>query len=105
MPSQADQAFSEMRKVLEEAGRQEQKQKSVPPSTNIVFLGVTFDLFSLTLSVHEWLLAESVSRKEVQHIEGKLQFLANCVRHGSVSQSDSCQLFARVRTACGMARI
>ena len=55
-------------------------------------LGVTFDSVSLTLSVpqdrvqetitalDEWLLAERVSRKEVQHIEGKLQFLANCVR-------------------------
>ena len=94
VPSQADQAYSEMGKVLEEAGLQEQKQKSVPPSTNIVFLGVMFDSVSLTLSVpqdrvqetiaalDEWLLSESVSRKEVQHIVGKLQFLANCVRPG-----------------------
>ena len=94
VPSQADQAYREMGKVLEEAGLQEQKQKSVPPSTNIVFLGVTFDSVSLTLSVpqdrvqetiaalDEWLLSENVSRKEVQHIVGKLQFLANCVRPG-----------------------
>ena len=92
--SQADQAYSEMGKLFEEAGLQEQKQKSVPPSTNIVFLGVTFDSTSLTLSVphdrvhetiaalDEWLLAERMSRKEVQHIVGKLQFLANCVRLG-----------------------
>ena len=92
--SQADQAYREMGKVLEEAGLQEQKQKYVPPSTNIVFLGVTFDSISLTLSVpqdrvhetiaalDEWLLAERLSRKEVQHIVGKLQFLAYCVRPG-----------------------
>ena len=39
VPSQADQAYSEMGKVLEEAGLQEQKQKSVLPSTNIVSWG------------------------------------------------------------------
>ena len=93
VPSQADQAYSEIGKVLEEAGLQEQKQQSVPPSTNIVFLEVTFDSVSLALSVpydrvqetttalDEWLLAKRV-RKEVQHIVGKLQFLDNCVRPG-----------------------
>ena len=60
----------------------------------MVFLGIQFDTMNLTLSVpiqrvqetftllDQWLNANEMSRKEIQSVVGKLQFLANCVRPG-----------------------
>jgi hypothetical protein len=62
----------------------------------MVFLGILFDTVELTLSVTEerlveirelllrWLTKESATKKEVQQLVGKLNFVAKCVRPGRI---------------------
>ena len=94
VPEVANQAFETMGDVLADAGLDEAVPKAENPHHDRVFLGVRFNTINLTLSVpmakvqetmellDMWLKRESMSRREIQSVVGKLQFLANCVRPG-----------------------
>ena len=71
-------------------------EKSVPPTTVIEFLGITFDLIRFLLILPQekldcivdelqiWENREWASRKQLQSLAGKLQFTSLCVRLGRV---------------------
>lgn len=83
-------------KVLENSGAREKKAKRWPSNTRTPFKGIMFDTVKLTLEVtperlieisedlEKWLKMQVMSRQELQHIIGKLNFLVSCVRQGRV---------------------
>ena len=72
------------------------KEKLVPPTTRLEFLGITFDSEKMTMEISSekladiqqelqvWLYRTNATRKEVESLIGKLQFLAKCIRAGRV---------------------
>jgi len=90
----AQEAFDELRKLLIACGLEESMVKACAPSTCMVFLGILLDTVNLTLSVTSdrlteilellqvWQSKASATKKEVQTLVGKLNFVATCVRPG-----------------------
>ena len=88
--------FRELGGVLGSCGLQESVRKALPPATRMEFLGVMFDTNTLTLEISEdrlqeivgeikeWLKKSTASRREVQVILGRLNFVASCVRPGRI---------------------
>ena len=82
--------------ILEQIRVENSLEKMVPPTARIEFLGVTVDSQKMTLEVSEdkleetskelstWLYKQMASRREVESLLGKLQFLAKCVRPGRI---------------------
>ena len=91
-PDKALKSFHELGKILEFCGLEEALEKSCPPSTRMIFIGVLFDTESLTLLVtherlHEintlvnsWLQYETATLKQLQSLIAKLNFVAHCVK-------------------------
>lgn len=89
-------AFLALGQLLQELGLEESPSKASAPSTVMSFLGVQFDTVARTLSVtrerleeildllSHWLGKVTATRKEVQSLLGKLNFVASCVRPGRV---------------------
>ena len=83
-------------RLLESLGVQESLSKAVAPSPVIEFLGVGFDAVAGTMFVTEgcqqellqeldtWRGKSVFSRKELESLIGKLQFITSCVRPGRV---------------------
>ena len=71
-------------------------EKRVPPTTRLEFLGIIFDLVKMTMEISDqkmeditaevkgWLLKASATRREVESLIGKLQFLAKCIKAGRI---------------------
>ena len=91
-PDKALKSFHELGKILEFCGLEEALEKSCPPSTRMIYIGVLFDTESLTLLVtherlHEintlvnsWLQYATATLKQLQSLIGKLNFVAHCVK-------------------------
>jgi hypothetical protein len=89
-------AYEELKILLDHCGIEEATDKACSPDTRMVFLGITLDTVKMTLEiprekvleilslVDEWVIKESVCRKEVESMVGKLTFLSTCVRPGKV---------------------
>ena len=72
------------------------KEKVIPPTTRLEFLGITFDSETMTMEIsHDkmaeiqselgrWLYRTTASRREVESLIGKLQFMAKCIKAGRV---------------------
>ena len=87
-------AFEDIRKIIQNAGFKEAIHKAEPPSTTMTFLGVLFDTNNMTMEVTPGRLAEIASllehwktrkkckKRELQSLIGKLQFVAKCVPPG-----------------------
>ena len=70
--------------------------KVVPPTTKLEFLGIMFNSATLTMEVtpdrlneikeelKTWLTRTSATRKEVESLIGKLQFMSKCVKAGRI---------------------
>ena len=90
------QAFTALTTLLQELRVEPSKDKIVPPTTRLEFLGITFDSKKMTIEIsdeklkeiqtelHTWLFKTTARRKEVKSLVGKLQFMAKCVRSGRV---------------------
>ena len=90
------QAYQAPSSLLSQLRVEISKEKLVPPTTKLEFLGITFDSNTMTMEVSEdklrditselstWLTRTSATRKEVESVVGKLQFLAKYVRAGRV---------------------
>ena len=90
----AQEAFDHLGTVLGKMGLEESTSKACAPSSFMTFLGVQFDTINMTLSVTqerieeamallaEWEQKSTVTKKEVQSIVGKLNFMDACVRPG-----------------------
>ena len=74
----------------------ESKQKAVPPTTCMEFLGNTLDSNKVTIEVSEkrlndllheideWFKFQFVTRKQLESMIGKLSFITNCVKAARV---------------------
>lgn len=89
-------AYECLKMLLGNSGFVENVSKRCPPSTRMVFLGVLFDTEKLTLEVTPERLAEiltllgkwsgirQASRKQIESLLGKLNFVASCVRSSRI---------------------
>ena len=83
-------------RLLKNLGVQEAEEKSVPPTTRMDFLGNTLDTERMTIEVSstrkteliqelkEWRDRKSATKKQIQSIIGKLNFVTNCVKAGRI---------------------
>ena len=90
------QAYTALTQLLEALGVETSENKIVPPTTQLEFLGITFDTETMTIEISEekledikeelatWLYRTKARRKEVESLVGKLQFMAKCVRAGRI---------------------
>ena len=70
--------------------------KVVPPTTRIEFLGVTLDATTMTMEIPQekieevlgiintWLYCTAATRREMESLIGKLQFMGKCIKPGRV---------------------
>ena len=89
-------AYEALMALLKELRVDTSKEKVVPPTTWLEFLGVTFDSQTMTLEIsaqkmndimaeiNTWLLRGSAHRREVESLIGKLQFMAKCIKAGRI---------------------
>ena len=96
IPSLAQQAYDSLGATLDDLGVVESIQKAVPPSSILTFIGVQFNSNKLTMEVtpdrlHEiksiladWSLKKTASKRDLQSLIGKLQYVAKCVRAGRI---------------------
>ena len=94
--SKAWDSYTMLRKLLHEIGVKEAEHKSVEPCTRLTFLGVTFDTIKMTMEVSDdrlielreelskWKHRSLFTRKNLESLIGKLQFVTNCVRGSRV---------------------
>ena len=92
----AEEAFEELRQLLVQIGLKEAVEKTVPPCTVMVFLGIEVNSITLTLSIpldkwneiqgllKTWIGKKSTNLKEVQQLAGLLNFACCCVKSGRV---------------------
>ena len=90
------QAYNALTQLLESLRVETSKEKIVPPTTRLEFLGITFDSETMTMEISKtkleeikqelqtWLLRTLATRREVESLVGKLQFVAKCVRAGHI---------------------
>ena len=96
-PQKADKAFETLSRLLENLNIDESNEKACKP--NMVFLGTLFDTIDMTISVPEekkyeimnllpiWMHKQTISKKQLQSIIGKLQYIAHCGRSGRIFTS------------------
>jgi hypothetical protein len=94
--SVADTAYNTLSNLLKDLGVEEAVEKSHPPSKTMEFLGVQFSVTDMTMSVTQdriqeiislvdnWLFKRKATKRELQSLIGKLQFVAKCVRAGRI---------------------
>ena len=85
-------SYTTMGNLLRDLGVGESYDKAVPPTTCIEFLGVWYDFINMTISVTAERMSEFVellshwhegmwfTRKQLESLIGKMQFVSNCVR-------------------------
>ena len=89
-------AYNALTKTLQELGVETSENKIVPPTTRLEFLGITFDSDRMVMEISEeklteikqeldsWLYKTTATRRAVESLIGKLQFMAKCVKAGRV---------------------
>ena len=89
-------SYNLMGKIMTSVGAEEAKDKAVPPTTRLEFLGNTVDTVKMTLEVSDerkqelllilkqWSNKKQYSKKQLQSLIGKLSFVTNCVRPGRI---------------------
>ena len=89
-------AFDELGRTFVDLGVMESVDKKTPPNTIMLFIGVWFNSWKLTMEVDpaklqrlekelpSWLSRQKASRKEVESLVGFLGFVAKCVRPARV---------------------
>ena len=92
-------SFNTLRNLLRDLGASEACEKAVLPTHVLEFLGVLFDLLNMTISVSpqrlrelkaelgRWRRKNRYTRKQLESLLGKLQFVSNCVRPGRLMVS------------------
>ena len=90
------QAYEFLTKLLNELWIDTSPEKLVPPTSRIEFLGVTLDSQMLTMEIPQdkiedtkqeldtWLYKTKATRKEIESLVGKLQFMGKCIKPGRI---------------------
>ena len=70
------------------------ERKSIPPNTQVEWVGTSFDSTDMTIGItqarksellvelNKWRFKKYTTRRELESLVGKLQFVSNCVRPG-----------------------
>ena len=89
-------AHSSLLNTLEGIGLQRSPKKSVPPTQVIEFIGNLFDAKNDTIGVtdsrraqlhvelNRWRFKPTATRRQLESLVGKLQFVANCLKPGRI---------------------
>ena len=89
-------SYYSLGKLLNDIGAIEAPKKVSPPDTQVVCLGMLVDTLAMTLSMiperlvelrkilEKWHTKTETTRKELESLIGKLQFVAMCVRQGHI---------------------
>ena len=89
-------AFSDLERLFTDLGLQSSPSKDCPPSTRMVFLGLTYDTVTLTIAVppdklqdtadliRAWLAAPRSTKSDLQSLIGKLSYLCACISPGRI---------------------
>ncbi|WAR06634.1 hypothetical protein MAR_022003, partial [Mya arenaria] len=89
-PTEAFYAYNTLGVLLEKCGLEESQKKSCPPSEEMTFLSVLFNSKDLTITITVerlkdikllfkcWIVKDYASRREVQVLLGKLNFIGAC---------------------------
>ena len=89
-------AYNALTRLLDTLNVETSKDKIVPPTTRLEFLGITFDSEKMTMEISmekiketkdeigKWLTKSAARRREAESLIGKLQFIAKCVRSGRI---------------------
>ena len=89
-------SYHMLEKILKDIGATESKAKATPPSTRMEFLRTIVDTENMTLEVSQqrmqqlqdelqcWNKWSTASKKQLQSLIGKLNFVTNCVRASRV---------------------
>jgi hypothetical protein len=106
---QASQAYEALGNLLDKLGVKEAVDKACTPSKSMEFLGVLFDVSTMTMSVtpdrlveivtliDQWLNKKKATKCQLQSLIGKLQFVAKCVRAGRVFISRLLQILPTLK--------
>ena len=86
-PEKAEEAFNRLRQILVKFGLQEACEKTVPPCTIMVFLGIQ-KWIEICSELQKWAVKTTASLKEVQRLAGLLNFACRCIRSGRVPVKD-----------------
>ncbi|CAC5409964.1 unnamed protein product [Mytilus coruscus] len=96
IPSSNDDAYAKLGLILQKCGVEESIEKACPPSTKMIFIGILFDSENMTISidtqrlseilqlVSNWLCSTDCTKREVQSLLGKLNFVSQCVCSGRI---------------------
>jgi hypothetical protein len=96
LPKDAYKAYNTLGVILSDLGVEEAQEKSCPPSPVMEFLGVEFHVPSMSMRVtpervqeilclvESWLQKKKASKRELQSLIGKLQFVSKCIRPGRI---------------------
>ena len=108
-PDIADQAYINLAELLASLGLEEAPDKAIPPTTQMVFVGILCDSVKMTLEVtperltdisaelDQWLDKRKATKRQIQSLVGKLNFVAKCVRPGRIFLSRILQALCGLR--------
>ena len=89
-------AYWALTRLLQDLKVETSKEKVVPPTTRLEFLGITFDSETMTMEIShdkmaeiqselgQWLYRTTASQREVESLIGKWPFMAKCIKAGRV---------------------
>ena len=95
-PLQAQRSFVGLGNLLADLGLDEASSKAVPPTTEMVFLGVLFNTEKMTMSVpvdklaelkaeiDSWTRKTTISKRNLQSLLGRLFWVAKVVRYSRI---------------------
>ena len=89
-------SYLSLGRLLKDIGAQEAVDKASPPDTRVECLGTMFDTVAMTISVTPerlvelkrlldmWCNKTTATRRDLECLIGKIQFVSNCVRQGRI---------------------
>ena len=89
-------AYHALSDLLQSLRVETSRDKIVPPTLRLEFLGITFDSNTMTMEISDkkveeiktelstWLYKTAAKCREVESLVGKLQFVAKCIRSGRI---------------------
>ena len=102
----ATEHFHQLRQLLNDLGLQEAKHKAVLPTRAMTWVGIHFDLDTMTMSipqdkltetanrVHFWLSQQTISKRQLQSLTGSLAHITMCCPAGRLFTSRLYNLLA-----------
>ena len=104
LPSKINETYVRLQELLAELGLTVSNKKLVPPSTQVVCLGILVDTVQCTISIppdklqyikqlcHSWAVKSTCTKKELQSLLGSLLYVAKCIKYARVFLNRMLQL-------------